>query len=87
MVQVHGCSEVALCHPEVNEQAVSVLTLPPFYIFLAMHEMNMKKSCFSLDIGSDWFLKSYLFQVFLVEGKREETCEFWSLKENVSLQQ
>lgn len=51
-----------------------------------MHEINVKKSCFSLDIRPDRFLKSYLFQVFLVEGKKEENSELWSLKKSLSLQ-
>jgi len=46
VVQVHGCSEAVLSHPEVNQHAVSVLTFPPFYIFLTVHEMNMKNAAF-----------------------------------------
>lgn len=40
------CSESAFCHPKVNESAVSVLTSPPFYLFLAIHEMDLKKAAF-----------------------------------------
>ena len=59
----------------------------PFFLCLSGNAWDEhENSCFSLDRGSDWFLKSYLFQVFLVEGKMEETYELWSLKEHLSLQ-
>lgn len=68
----------------MNVQSVSYF--PSFLCFSGSAWDECEKSCFPLDIRSDWFLKSYLFQNFLVEVKKKKTCELWSRKENLSLQ-
>lgn len=68
----------------MNVQSVSYF--PSFLCFSGSAWDECEKSYFPLDIRSDWFLKSYLFQNFLVEVKKKKTCELWSQKENLSLQ-
>lgn len=52
----------------------SVSYFPSFLCFSGSAWDEREKSCFPLDIRSDWFLKSYLFQEFLVEVKKKKTC-------------